>query len=101
MINLINAGNETNIASELHEASAADVDTAVDYAERAFKTGEWSKFSGVQRGKCLNKFADLMEEHAEEIGYFESIASGRAISACVADVPLAANVFRCKSTPTF
>jgi bacterioferritin-associated ferredoxin len=56
------------------------VDKAVDFATEAFETGLWSEFTGVQRGKCLNKLADFIEEHGEELAYLESIASGRPVS---------------------
>lgn len=96
MLKLTNPKDDSNIATELREASEADVDQAVEYATRAFETGEWSKFTGGQRGKCLNKLADLMDEHADEIAYFESIASGRAVSGCAGDIPIATSVIRCE-----
>ena len=84
---------DDGLISELHEASAADIDKAVDFANGAFETGEWSTYSGAQRGKCLNKFSDLLELHGDEIACFESLASGRPISMTNMDILRVANVF--------
>ncbi|KAL4860519.1 Aldehyde/histidinol dehydrogenase [Aspergillus spectabilis] len=53
-------------------------DAAVAAAREAL-AGLWSKFTGLQRAKCLFKFADLREQNAEEAAYYESICSGRII----------------------
>ena len=39
------------------EASASDVNKAVEAAYDAFSEGEWSKITPTQRGKYLRKFA--------------------------------------------
>lgn len=83
------------IAADLNGASAADIDKAVEYAAAAFKTGEWSKFTGAQRGKCLNKLADLIDENMDLIAYLESIASGRPISFVKQEIPMVSAVYRC------
>lgn len=93
-IELKNPKDESLISKDLHTASASDVDKAVDYATEAFETGPWSTFSGEKRGICLGKLADLIEEHADEIAYFESIASGRPLMSTQRDVPMSAQVFR-------
>jgi hypothetical protein len=94
-----NPKDESLISKDLHSASANDVDIAVDYATEAFETGAWSTFTGEARGRCLGKLADLIEEHADEIAYFESIASGRPLKATRMDIPRFATVFRCGFPP--
>jgi acyl-CoA reductase-like NAD-dependent aldehyde dehydrogenase len=94
---LQNPKDESKISSNIKSASSSDVDKAVDFATEAFETGPWSKFTGVQRGKCLNKLADLIEEHGEELAYLESIASGRPVSMVkLADISRSADVWRCE-----
>lgn len=79
------------------EASEADVDAAVASALKAYKKGPWATYTGEARGKCLSKLADLVEQHAEEIAYFESLATGRPFSLVLhGDLPRVASVIRCK-----
>ncbi|PGG95905.1 hypothetical protein AJ79_09815 [Helicocarpus griseus UAMH5409] len=80
---------------ELVGASKDDVDAAVTAANRAFKTGEWATSSGAQRAKRLNRLADLIDENAQALAYFESLASGRPYSMVLqGDIPRVADVFR-------
>ncbi|KAK9241636.1 Aldehyde/histidinol dehydrogenase, partial [Lipomyces tetrasporus] len=58
----------------VHEATAADVDIAVDAAEAAFYDGPWSKMSSADRGRLLLNLADLFEENV--IGASDTTASG-------------------------
>lgn len=46
--------------SRVPEATAADVDRAVQAAHRAFKTGPWAAMLPNQRGQMLRKLADLL-----------------------------------------
>lgn len=71
-----------------------DVDNVVKIAAEAFLKGPWPKFTGAQRGDCLTKFADLLEEHAEEAAYYESVCSGRVMSQLTHEIPWIARVFR-------
>lgn len=93
---LRNPKDDSVIATDLNEASAADIDKAVEYASAAFKTGKWSKLSGAERGKCLNKLADLIDENVDRIAYMESIASGRPISFVKTEIPMVSAVYRCR-----
>lgn len=91
-----NPKDDSLISSDLNEANEDDVDLAVDHATEAYRHGPWKTFPGKQRGACLYKLADLIEQHSEEIAYFESIASGRPIAMTSADIPMVVDVFRCK-----
>ena len=51
----------------------ADVDKAVKAAREAFKLGSpWRRMDASERGKLLNKLADLMERDVEYIAVFIS-----------------------------
>ena len=53
------------VLTQVAEASAADVDLAVDAARRAFEDrgGPWRKLSASERGRLLWKLADLDAFH--------------------------------------
>ena len=59
------------------EAGAEDADRAVRAAARAFE--EWGSRNPVQRAKVLYRWADLIEEHADELALIETRDMGMAI----------------------
>src|SRR5688572_32972147 len=46
---------------------AEDIERAVKASRKAFDDGRWSETSPVHRKKVLQKFAQLVEKHAEEL----------------------------------
>jgi phenylacetaldehyde dehydrogenase len=81
--------------STVPDASFADVDAAVDAARAAFKSPEWRRMSPSTRGRIIWKLADLIEEHAEEFAFLDSLDNGKPISLTrAADVPLTIDLFR-------
>src|SRR6204780_2611332 len=52
---------------QVAEADAADVEKAVKAARAAFEHGPWRKTLASQRGRLLNRLADLLGKHAEEV----------------------------------
>ncbi len=77
------------------EAKADDVDAAVRAARQAFDSGPWAKMTPSQRGKLIWKIGDLIERHNDELAQIETLDNGKPFSvAKVADVPLAADIFR-------
>jgi len=90
----INPVNETVIA-EVAEGDPADVDAAVKAARAAFETGPWSKMDARDRGRLMNKLADLMEANLDELAALESLDNGKPISdARAADLPLSIDCIR-------
>lgn len=59
------------------EAGAEDADRAVRAAARAFE--EWGSRTPIQRAKVLYRWADLLEEHVDELGLLETRDMGMAI----------------------
>ena len=55
------------------EADKEDVDRAVTAARQAFERGPWRKMAAAERGKLMNKLADLIEKHADELAQLESL----------------------------
>ena len=72
---VINPSNE-EVICHVQRASKFDVTKAVDAAHNAFYHGDWSRMNARDRGKLLNRLADLMEEHKEELAFIEAIDSG-------------------------
>lgn len=60
-------------------AEAAQVDAAVEAAEKAYKE-VWSKVSAQKRGILMLKLADLIERDAEELAQIETLDNGKGIS---------------------
>lgn len=60
----------------------ADVDAAVAAARRAFDSGVWSAADPDTRKQVLLKFADLIDEHAEELALLDSLDAGKPITDC-------------------
>ncbi|HEX2303736.1 MAG TPA: aldehyde dehydrogenase family protein [Gaiella sp.] len=59
------------------EAGAEDADRAVRAAARAFE--DWSMRTPIQRAKVLFRWADLIEEHTDELALIETRDMGMAI----------------------
>lgn len=77
------------------EAGAGDVDKAVAAARLAFERGPWRTTSAAQRGRLMNRLADLMEQNAEDLARLETLDNGMplAVARNVA-VPLTIAHFR-------
>ncbi|SAM04155.1 hypothetical protein [Absidia glauca] len=76
LIDTINPVNE-QVICKVHSASEEDVDAAVDAANAAFKN-EWKKVAAAQRGRYLNKLADLMERDIDELATLEALDNGKS-----------------------
>src|SRR5208337_2413991 len=61
---------------QVAEADAADVDQAVSAARAAFN-GPWRRMSAAERGNLINRLADLVEKHADELAQLESLDNGK------------------------
>ena len=57
-------------------ADSGDVDRAITAARRALDDPAWRDMTQTQRGKLLYRLADLVAEHAQEIGRIETTDSG-------------------------
>jgi len=89
--------NPTNeqLITQVAEADKPDVDKAVAAAKKAFYTGPWSTMGGYERGRLLNKLADLIEKHREELARLEVLDNGKSyFEAFNADLPLVIQCYR-------
>ena len=88
----LNPHDNTPIA-DVAMAGRADIDKAVEAAERAFPA--WSRMTAADRGRVLLRLADLIEARADELSRLESLDTGHPIRDSRAlDVPRTAACFR-------
>ncbi|WP_181768455.1 aldehyde dehydrogenase family protein [Streptomyces albidus (ex Kaewkla and Franco 2022)] len=79
--------------TEIARGTADDVERAIDAAHEA--AGPWGRTSAGDRAAVLNKIAQRMEEHLEELAVAESWENGKPVrEALAADIPLAIDHFR-------
>ena len=62
------------------DASPADVDRAVMSAWRAFVDRRWAGRTPADRERILLRFADLVEQHGEELAQLETLEQGKSIA---------------------
>lgn len=71
---------------------AADVNAAVASARRAFET-RWRDMPAAERGRLLQRAAELIRENAERLAVVECLDSGKPIGEARGDVQGAARAF--------
>jgi aldehyde dehydrogenase (NAD+) len=80
---------------QIAEADAADVEKAVKAARHAFEHGPWRKMPASERGRLINRLADLIETHADELARLESVDNGKPFTIAKAvDVAATVGCFR-------
>jgi len=76
------------VITKISEGTPADVDLAVKAAQHAFDTTWGLNTPGYKRGALLNKLADLMQEHFDELAALEALDNGKTFSwSSTVDVP--------------
>lgn len=73
-----NPSVQDQVLGNYQSSNAEDVDQAVTAAHKAFKS--WSKVPGPDRSTILLKFADLLEQHSEEIAFILSAEQGKVLT---------------------
>ncbi|MFO0946939.1 MAG: aldehyde dehydrogenase family protein [Planctomycetota bacterium] len=90
----VNPATEKPIC-EVAEGNSEDIDLAVKAASRAFHEGPWGKMDARERGRLINKLADLIEENIDELAALESLDNGKPIrDSRNADLPLVIDCLR-------
>lgn len=71
------------------------MDRAVNAAREAFDNGPWRRMLPRERGRLLNKLADLIEKNADELAALEALDNGKPVAfARALDVDLVINNYR-------
>lgn len=83
------------VIAQVAEGDSQDIEDAVKAARRAFESGPWRTMTPSQRGKLIWKIGDLIEQNNDQLAQLETVDNGKPFGvARVADVPLAADMFR-------
>ena len=80
------------VVAHVPASGQADVDRAVDAAEAAFET--WGLTTPQTRSLALLKIADILDEHADELGRLESSQTGKPIPAAIDEMTTSSDLFR-------
>lgn len=79
------------LVTRVAECDAGDAELAVVAARRAFESGVWSRMAPRERKRVLVHFAQLIEDHLEELALLETLDMGKPISDSIKiDIPGAA-----------
>lgn len=78
---------------EVPVAGEADVDRAVRAARAAFET-DWGPMPMRERAECLQRLADRLHAHREELGLMDCVDSGNALAGMVGDVDWTVSTLR-------
>ncbi|MFD2173220.1 aldehyde dehydrogenase family protein [Rhodobacter lacus] len=66
------------LVATVARATPAEVEEAIASADAAFR-GAWAETTPAQKERILYRFADLIEQHGEEIAQLETLQSGKLI----------------------
>ncbi len=70
---------------------AADVERAVASARRCFESGAWTRLEPRARKQILQRWAELVREHSDELALLETLDTGKPIGdTTTVDIPSAA-----------
>ncbi|XP_051126612.1 aldehyde dehydrogenase family 2 member C4-like [Andrographis paniculata] len=68
------------VIASVAEGDKEDVDLAVKAARHAFDHGPWPRSPGTERRRIMLKFADLIDEHLEELATLDAIDAANLYS---------------------
>lgn len=81
--------------TQVESGTETDVDLAVQAARKAFSSHTWRRMRPLDRGKLMERIAQLIEDNAEELALLECLDNGKPKHlAATVDIPAAAEVFR-------
>lgn len=70
------------VVTSVAEATAGDLDTAVQAARRAFDDGRWRDLPGRERARVLHRVGQIIRDRADDIIAVESVNVGKPVSLC-------------------
>ena len=86
--NTVNPATGKNLAKVV-KGMPEDIDRAVAAARAAFRSGCWSRIAPRERMDILYRFADLIDQHAEDLAVLETLDMGKPIGDVVAELSYA------------
>lgn len=82
------------VIAEVDGADARIVGEAVTAARKAFDEGPWPHTTGLERAAILNKVADLIDTHADELVALDAAEGGKPLRLTQGDIAGAAMLTR-------
>ncbi|PNY78777.1 aldehyde dehydrogenase [Pseudomonas fluorescens] len=83
------------LLAKVASCNEADAHLAVANARATFESGVWSREAPAARKAVMLRFAELIEQHSEELALLETLDMGKPISDSLAvDIPGAADSIR-------
>ncbi|GMH01620.1 hypothetical protein Nepgr_003459 [Nepenthes gracilis] len=84
-----------DVIANVAEGDAEDINRAVSAARKAFDEGPWPRMTAYERSKVLLRFADLVEQHNDELAALETWDNGKPYEqAATTEVPMFVRLFR-------
>ncbi|AER56148.1 aldehyde dehydrogenase [Pseudoxanthomonas spadix BD-a59] len=79
------------VLGQVADCGQADIDKAVRAARRSFEAGHWAQTAPTHRKKVLQRFAELVNAHVDELALLESLDMGKPVDDALGyDVPATA-----------
>ncbi len=80
------------VLAKVAACDVEDINRAVVAARRAFESGSWSRLAPVKRKRILQRFAERISDHADELALLETLDMGKPIrDASSIDIPAVVN----------
>ncbi|MDB5792956.1 MAG: putA [Massilia sp.] len=89
---ITNPAQSADVVGRVHEASAADVETALNAATGA--AGQWQAVANTERAAMLDRVADLFEEHCAELMALAVREAGKSLPNAIAEIREAVDFLR-------
>ena len=81
--------------AQIAAAGPRDVEAAVAAARAAVDSGPWGTTTARERSQVLERIASMLEEHADEIAFLESVDAGKPIgSVHYSDISISLDALR-------
>ncbi|MDP9588895.1 UNVERIFIED_ORG: acyl-CoA reductase-like NAD-dependent aldehyde dehydrogenase [Shinella zoogloeoides] len=79
-------------------ATPEDVGRAVASAKATFKSGVWSKMPAIERGKIIQRFADLIVAELDHLSLIEAEEAGKTMAAARGEIEWSVELARFAAT---
>jgi betaine-aldehyde dehydrogenase len=82
------------VIAEVAEGDRDDARAAIDAARRAFDHGDWPRTPPPERAALLERLADQVEQHRDELARLETLDTGKTLTESLWDMDDIAGLFR-------
>ena len=86
------------VVSRYPKATPQDVTLAIQSARAAADAGTWASMPGADRARLMNRVAQLIEKHRDELALIESLEVGKPMSAVVREIQASVGLWEYAAT---